>query len=144
MIDIKKTIFSSIINKLNQLRFQAKDNPKEFRSILELIILDDVIEWTGNTQLPEGLLDKLMEKRIQLILCNSAFTPEYIDSETTYVNVNTPQTSSTWQRVWDSDCIRLPESSILTELESLETSEGSLHLIEVFPGGIKSLTEIPN
>ena len=46
MIDIHKTIYSTALDKLGKLRYQAKDDLKGFRSILELIIISDIYEWT--------------------------------------------------------------------------------------------------
>ena len=37
MIDVDKTIYISLIDKIRKLRYQAQDNPQDFKSILRLI-----------------------------------------------------------------------------------------------------------
>lgn len=102
MIDVNKTIYTSLIDKIQRLRYQAQDNPKDFKSILRLIILTDILEWSEGLDLPQALQEKLIQKQIDLILCNPAFKVQYTDTSTAYVNVNTAQTNSTWKRVWDA------------------------------------------
>jgi hypothetical protein len=55
MINIDETIYKSVINKLNLLRYQAQDNPKQFKDLLKLIILHDVLEWSINLDMPQDL-----------------------------------------------------------------------------------------
>lgn len=102
MIDVDKTIYISLIDKIQKLRYQAQDNPQDFKSILRLIILTDILEWSEGLDLPQALQEKLIQKQIDMILCNPAFKVQYKDTSTAYVNVNTAQTNSTWKRVWDS------------------------------------------
>ena len=102
MIDVNKTIYVSLIDKIQRLRYQAQDNPQDFKSILRLIILTDILEWSEGLDLPQSLQEKLIQKQIDMILCNPAFKVQYTDTSTAYVNVNTAQTNSTWKRIWDS------------------------------------------
>ena len=102
MIDVNKTIYVSLIDKIQRLRYQAQDNPQDFKSILRLIILTDILEWSEGLDLPQALQEKLIQKQIDMILCNPAFKVQYTDTSTAYVNVNTAQTNSTWKRIWDS------------------------------------------
>lgn len=102
MIDVDKTIYTSLIDKIQRLRYQAQDNPQDFKSILRLIILTDILEWSEGLDLPQALQEKLIQKQIDMILCNPAFKVQYTDTSTAYVNVNTAQTNSTWKRIWDS------------------------------------------
>lgn len=107
MIDIDKTIYKNVLNKINQLRYQAKSDTKAFKSILKLIFVNDMIEWAS--QAPEEVKEKLHKIQQQLILCNAHITPEYEDTSLAYTNVNTPQTTDTWKRVWDTDnAIKIP------------------------------------
>ena len=70
---------------------------------------------------------------MQFILCNPAFSKQYIDSETAYVNVNTPQSNSTWKRVWDSkEILQLPER-IMVGCSGEECDPPTRTLIEVNP-----------
>lgn len=101
MIDVNNTIYKSIQKAIGMLRFQAIDDSKTFRAILELIILDDVMDWAKSLDLPQKILEQLIERKTKLILCNPAFDVQYDQGSTAYTNVNTPQTSSTWKRIWD-------------------------------------------
>lgn len=102
MINIDKTIYKSVINRLNLLRYQAQDDPKQFKDLLKLIILHDVLEWAISLDAPQDLQEQLKQKELEIILCNPAISIQYLDSSLAYVNVNTPQTTDTWKRVWDS------------------------------------------
>jgi hypothetical protein len=55
MIDVNKTIYTSLIDKIQRLRYQAQDSPKDFKSILHLIILTDILEWSEGLDLPQVL-----------------------------------------------------------------------------------------
>lgn len=113
MIDVNKTIYTSLIDKIQRLRYQAQDNPQDFKSILRLIILTDILEWSEGLDLPQSLQEKLLQKQIDMILCNPVFKIQYSDTSTAYVNVNTAQNNSTWKRVWDSpNAIQVDESGI--------------------------------
>jgi hypothetical protein len=90
MLDVNKTIFSSVIDALGQLRYQAKDDPKRFKAILTLIIMNDMLEWAFGQTDNHCILEKLEDMRHRFILCNTAFKQEYTDNLSTYVNVNTP------------------------------------------------------
>jgi hypothetical protein len=102
MVDINKTIYTNIVNKINMLRYQAVDDPTAFRAILDLIIVDCLIRWAGGLDEPQHILDQLVEKRNAILMHNSCIIPEYTDWSTAYVNVNTPQTNDDWKRVWDA------------------------------------------
>lgn len=102
MLDVNTTIYKNIIDSIGKLRYQAKDDPKRFKAILELIMLDDMMEWAQGLDEPQEDIQKLFDKKINLILCNHTIIPEYLDYSAAYVNVNTPQTNSTWKRVWDA------------------------------------------
>lgn len=51
MIDVNKTIYTSLIDKIQRLRYQAQDSPQDFKSILRLIILSDILEWSEGIDL---------------------------------------------------------------------------------------------
>lgn len=113
MIDVDKTIYISLIDKIRKLRYQAQDNPQDFKSILRLIILSDILEWSEGLNLPQSLQEQLIQKQVDMILCNPAFKVQYADTSMAYVNVNTAQTNSTWKRVWDSpNATQVNESNI--------------------------------
>lgn len=102
MIDYEKTILSTIVDKINRLRYQAQDDSKAFKAALQLIILDDLLEWAEQHE-PEQVLEKLYDLRHQFVICSNIFNKEYSNPSTDpYINVNVPQTTDTWKRVWDS------------------------------------------
>lgn len=131
MIDIDKTIYKNVLNKINQLRYQAKSDTKAFKSILKLIFVNDMIEWAS--QAPEGVKEKLHKIQQQLILCNAHITPEYEDTSLAYTNVNTPQTTDTWKRVWDSyNKIEIAEDEMFMPCTTVDCSDShTKHLIKV-------------
>ena len=107
MIDVDKTIYKNVLDVVNRMRYQADSNKNAFKAILQLIFVNDMIEWAS--QEPEEVKEKLHKIQQQLILCNAHITPEYEDTSLAYTNVNTPQTTDTWKRVWDSDnAIKIP------------------------------------
>lgn len=110
MIDINKTIYTNILDKLNYLRYQAVDNPKAFKALMSLVILDYMIYWADELGEPQCVIQKLIDKRHNILIHNSCINPVYADIATAYVNVNTPQSNDDWKRVWDietEDCITL-------------------------------------
>jgi hypothetical protein len=102
MIDVKSTIYKSINDAFGKLRYQAKDDPKVFRLILEVSMVDYMLHWAAGMLEPQENLQKLVELRHDLLMCNSALKLQHIDNSTAYVNVNTPQSNADWKRVWDA------------------------------------------
>lgn len=125
MIDVKRTITSTIKDKIDKLRKLAVNDTKAFKKILYLIIMDDLLDWSAYLDAPETLQMQLKKARVDFILLNTEFVIErfketYTDLDGNpivikqlqpYVNVNTPQTTDTWKRVWDapSDTIFVAE-----------------------------------
>lgn len=135
---INSTIQQSIIDTFGRLRYQAKDDQKAFKDILKVVMLDDIIEWSNSVSGMRTDLKKMQQKlrdlQIQFILCNSVFSKQYIDSETAYVNVNTPQSNSTWKRVWDSEqVITFMEGSKLIGCNEEDCKASPKILIEINP-----------
>ena len=98
MIHTRKTIFKTLQKRIRELTKHA--NPEEFKKILLAVILNDLKEWSeyipkDNPFIIEDLLNNLLR--------DNCFIIERINniSHASYVNVNTPQTNNTWQRVWD-------------------------------------------
>lgn len=107
MINVDKTIYKNVLDVVNRMRYQADNDKNAFKAILQLVFINDMIEWAS--QEPEEVKEKLLKKQQSLILCNSHINPEYIDTSLAYTNVNTPQTTDTWKRVWDSEkAIQVP------------------------------------
>lgn len=132
MINIDKTIYESVIKKLNLLRYQAQDNPKHFKDLLKLIILHDVLEWSISLDIPQDLQEQLKQKELEIILCNPAISIQYSDSSLAYVNVNTPQTTDTWKRVWDSkNVITIPDNEVFPPCDDPGNPNAPERLIKV-------------
>lgn len=109
MINVDKTLLATLNQKFGELRYQGKNNSKEFRAILSLIIVHDLLEWSVELGTKETVIQKLKELENFLLLHNSSFNIEYTFDDDPYVNVNTPQNIDTWKRVWDSkDSIQIP------------------------------------
>lgn len=102
MIDVKGTIYKSINDAFGMLRYQAKDDPKAFRSILEVSMVDYMLHWASGLLEPQENLQKLVDLRHDLLMCNPALKLQHLDNSTAYVNVNTPQSNADWKRVWDA------------------------------------------
>lgn len=89
MIDVNKTLLATLNQKFGELRYQGKNNGKEFRAILSLIIVHDLLEWSvelGNKK----VIKKLKEIENSLLLHNPCFNIKYTCDNDPYVNVNTP------------------------------------------------------
>lgn len=117
--DINSTIQQSIIDTFGKLRYQAQDNPKAFRAILELVIMQDIMEWAGSVITSEEELNAvqatIIEKQKKLILCNPDISIQYLDSPNIYTNVNTPQDYYDWTRVWDRPNVTIPTQTFETK-----------------------------
>lgn len=100
MINSRLTLYKSVINALNKLRYQAKDDKVGFKALLSGILVFDLLEWASNE--PQYIQEHLFKLGSKLLRCNPIFSVEYADDSQAYVNVNTPQTIHTWKQVWDS------------------------------------------
>lgn len=116
-IDANKTLFNSVVNAINRLRYQADNNPNTFKQILKGIIVDDVLQWSREKQ-PHEVQNHLTKLRDKIFLCNPAFMVEMDKFSSRYVNVNTPQTNSDWQQLWDRDYIDVNNSGLNTLIEN--------------------------
>ena len=97
MIDVKNTILETIKDKMKKLRFLGRLDSKGLKKVLSLIVLDDLYEWSNYLEAPQSIQKKLKDMRNKYILCQRDFIIEYNNEvEGAYVNVNTPQTNSTW------------------------------------------------
>ena len=98
-IDANKTLFHSVVNVINRLRYQADNNPNTFKQIIKGIIVDDVLQWSREKQ-PHEVQNHLTKLRDKIFLCSPALIVEKDKFSSRYVNVNTPQTNSDWQQLW--------------------------------------------
>lgn len=116
MINVKATILCTIKEYINKLRFLGKNDPKIFKNILYLIVLDDLFDWSAYLEDSQHVQKQLRELRTTFILQNPEFNA-INEPENYYVNVNTPQTHYTWKRIWDAP-----------KLDSLDESKVKSHV----------------
>lgn len=125
MINVKKTITSTIKDRIDRMRKIGENGAAALKKTLTLVIMDDVFDWAEYLDAPQSLQKKLKEARVAYILNNSEFLIEKEDAYFTvsdmpyiipemqpYVNVNTPQSTDTWKRVWDAPTLSLIEEAI--------------------------------
>lgn len=118
MINVKGTIFETIKDKINKMRFLGYNDPATLKHILYLIVLDDLYDWSDYLEDPQPVQKQLQDLRIQFILNHGEFIIDNVDSEDFYVNVNTPQTHYTWKRVWDA-----PDLVIVDDVEQAQVAD---------------------
>ena len=136
MIDVKRTITSTIKDRIDRMRKLGENGAAALKKTLTLVIMDDVFDWAEYLDAPQSLQKKLKEARIAYILNNSEFliekedsfftisgTPYVIPEMQPYVNVNTPQSYDTWKRVWDAPLLSLVEDQIEPEDQGCEPWE---------------------
>lgn len=111
MINVKDTIYSTIKDRVDKLRFLAVNDAKAFKKILYLIIMDDVYDWSSYIGGSQEVQDIIQHLRYDFIRHNEEFLIERDIDASMYVNVNTPQTNNTWKRVWDSPNVVLLEGN---------------------------------
>lgn len=117
MIDVENTLYSTIQERVDRMRFLADSAPEAFKKIMYVIILKDLQEW-AKYRGEECTAKQLQQKIDEYILRNPEFNIQRIINTKDYVNVNTPQTLSTWRRVWDDPNViynRYSEKNILPE-----------------------------
>lgn len=70
MIDVNKTITTTLKTRLDEVRFLARNNDKEFKKLLYLIIIDYIYNWAVYVNEPQSIQKQLKELRMQYILRN--------------------------------------------------------------------------
>lgn len=111
MINVKNTIYSTIKDRVDKLRFLAVNDSKAFKKILYLIIMDDVYDWSNYLGGSQEIQDTIQHLRYDFIRHNEEFLIERDIDASMYTNVNTPQTNNTWKRVWDNPNVVLLEGN---------------------------------
>lgn len=101
MIDVKQTIFETVKDKINKMRFLGENNPKKLKLLLYLIVVDDIYDWGSYIGESQVVLDLLKEIRTNLILCNPDFKIQRFPI-TGYYSTNTPQTSIQYADISES------------------------------------------
>lgn len=100
MINTRRSIFKTLKWKIRELTKHADYAPKDFKKIMIAVILNDLKEWSE--YIPKDDPNAIVKMLNNFLLCNG-FIIDRMPSEKVepYVNVNTPQTNTTWHRVWD-------------------------------------------
>lgn len=73
MIDVHKTITTTLKTRLDEVRYLARNNDKEFKKLLYLIIIDDIYKWSEYVNESQSVQKQLKELRMQYILRNCEF-----------------------------------------------------------------------
>lgn len=73
MIDVHKTITTTLKTRLDEVRFLARNNDKEFKKLLYLIVIDDIYKWSEYVNESQSVQKQLKELRMQYILRNCEF-----------------------------------------------------------------------
>lgn len=121
MINVKDTIYSTIKDRVDKLRFLAVNDAKAFKKILYLIIMDDVYDWSSYIGGSQEVQDIIQHLRYDFIRHNEEFLIERDIDASMYTNVNTPQNNNTWKRVWDNPNAVLLEGNSFTPITKPQT-----------------------
>lgn len=116
MIDADKTLYVSTVDAINKLRYQAVNDQKSFKSLIQAILVNDILTWAQEKE-SQHVKDHLQSLRDSMLLGNPIFNIQHICDSNAYVNVNTPQTNSTWKQVWDK-----PDHIIVSEFYKTDNS----------------------
>ena len=118
MIHTRKTIFKTLQKRIRELTKHANPAPKEFKKILLAVILNDLKEWSE--YIPKDNPFVIDEMLVELLRDNCFIIERVPDiNQSSYVNVNTPQTNNTWQRIWDR---KSSKTGIPVKVENQESS----------------------
>lgn len=134
MINVKKTIYNNLNKGMDRLRLLADNNTKLFKKILFLIVLDDIYDWSEYLDDKQSIQKKLRDLRTNFIMCNQDLEVCRMPIGHEYINVNTPQSDDTWNRVWDNkDVVTVGEELVveylsLTDLDRVDNVEGGSYV----------------
>lgn len=101
MIDIERSLLSTIEDKIDRMRFLGENNPRVMKQLIKLRILSALYDWSDYLDQPQSIQKKLQSLINDLVLCGNMFIIHRTDDTYIYTNVNTQQTNQTWSRVWD-------------------------------------------
>ena len=101
MIEIGKTIIDTTVARVKELSLQAKQDPFKYRPLISLMIIQDLINWGENLEIPKNLLDYLVQYRDTLMIKHPDYFKQYVIHSSNYTNVNIHKDERQWQRVWD-------------------------------------------
>lgn len=120
MIDVKQTIRNTIVSQINEMRFHAHNDPKCWRKLMYLTMLDDLYDWSYYRDDKTEIQLKLKELRTDFILNNPMFGIARNYCVNSYNNVNTPQTNEERWRLFDkNNVIYVTSGDMINKKESL-------------------------
>lgn len=99
MINTRVSIFKTLHKRIRELTKHGQLQSKDFKKIMMAVILNDMKEWSE--YIPQEDTDRIVELLNNIIISNDFIIDRIADDPMAYLNVNTPQTNTTWQRVWD-------------------------------------------
>lgn len=99
------SILLSIESYLNKLQYLASNNIQLANAIMFLIIVDFIYEWANWNDEDQQKQLELQFLRKKILLTNSELVDYIPLSNNYYKNINTPQTISTWQRIYDNPVV---------------------------------------
>lgn len=99
MINTRVSIFKTLHRRIRELTKHGQLQPKDFKKIMMAVILNDMKEWSE--YIPQEDTDRIVKLLNNIIISNDFIIDRIADDPMAYLNVNTPQTNTTWQRVWD-------------------------------------------
>lgn len=110
MISIKKSIYATIKDRIEKMRFLGQNDPKGMKKILSLIGINFVYDWVYFNDTQSEYLQKLRDLQTRIIASDCTFKKVnkdlykngVVEAFQAYRNVNTPQSNDDWKRVWDA------------------------------------------
>lgn len=119
MVHINKTIINTVDKSIKETSLQAKDNEKVNKLLMSLIILQDLISWSGNLKQKVQLVGMLVKYQNALIARNPNCFKTYIIHSNDYTNVNIPDTEELWIRLSREKNYKVILPDTCCELEEL-------------------------
>ena len=119
MVHIDKTVINTIDKSIKEISFQAKDNSRTNELLMSLIILQDLIRWSGNLEQKAQLVDIMVKYRNAIIARNPNCFKTHIIHSDDYTNVNIPDTEELWSRLTGEENYKIVLPDTCCELEEL-------------------------
>lgn len=119
MVHIDKTVINTIDKSIKEISLQAKDNSRTNELLMSLIILQDLIRWSGNLEQKAQLVDMMVKYRNAIIARNPNCFKTHIIHSDDYTNVNIPDTEELWSRLTGEKNYKIVLPDTCCELEEL-------------------------
>ena len=125
MVHIDKTVINTIDKSIKEISLQAKDNSRTNKLLMSLIILSDLIRWSGNLEQKAQFVDIMVKYRNAIIARNPNCFKTHIIHSDDYTNVNIPDTEELWPRLTGEENYKIVLPDTCCELE--ESTLGHLN-----------------